>query len=374
MPLTLHLWLRAPLLALYCFLLRMQLYMPRFLRAVGKKRGTFRYSVVTAVYNAERWLPAFFTSLFCQRLDTERALEIICVDDGSSDRSAEVIKRWQKCYPSLIVYMRKDNAGAASARNLGLEAATGEWVTFMDADDFVHPGYFSAVDDYLKRFPDSATGMLICNYLMFNDWTGAYRNSHFLRHRFEKGEQRIDAGDTGSLVQVVTNSVFFPRLVLMQHGIRQKEDVRPTFEDGEMLLRYVPLIDGMFIGILPQAKYYHRRYKDGSSLTGKAYSSRKYYETPLALGCLRPLREMREVSGTVPLFAQMTVLHALSRYYQKIFAYDSYFQQLDANDKARFFALAREILTYITPEVIESADMPYAHPAFKDCMLKLYKK
>jgi hypothetical protein len=70
----------------------------------------------------------------------------------------------------------------------------------------------------------------------------------------------------------------------------------------------------------------------------------------------------------------MTALHALSRYFQKIFTNDPFFQQLDAKDKSRFFALVREILTYIKPEVIASADMPHAHPAFKNCMLKLYKK
>ncbi|MDR1660032.1 MAG: CDP-glycerol:glycerophosphate glycerophosphotransferase [Desulfovibrio sp.] len=373
MRLTAALWFRAPLLAFFCLVLRLQMLLPRPFRALGKKRGKRRYSAVTAVYNAGHWLPAYFTSLLCQTLDPETCLEIICVDDGSTDNSAALIQQWQRRYPNLIACIRKKNGGAAAARNLGLEHASGEWVTFIDADDFVHPGYFAAVDRFLDKPAEQPVGMLVCNYLKYLNRKGVYCNSHRLRYRFDRGERRIPADDTGAFVQVVTNSAFFLRRVLMEKGIRQKEDVRPTFEDGEMIMRYVPAIAGMSVGVLPLARYYHRQFDEPFSLTGLAYRSAAYYDAPLALGCLRPLREMA-AAGPVPLFAQMTVLYNISRYFQRVLGDAPVFRQLEEKARNRFFSHVREILAYITPEAIEKADFPSAHPSFTELALSLYKK
>ncbi len=370
-------WLRHPLTALLYAVLRLQRLLPRPLRTFGRRRSRRRYSVVTAVYNAAPWLSAYFTSLLCQTLDTEHRLEIICVDDGSTDASAAVIKGWQQRYPGVITYIRKENGGAASARNLGLEAATGEWVTFIDADDFVHPGYFAAVDAFLDAPANAPLGMVVCNYVMFAQKTGACRNTHPMRHRFDDGERRIPANDTGDFTHVVTNSAFFLRRVLMETGIRQKEDVRPTFEDGEMVIRYVLAIAdpayGMEIGILPRARYCHRQHPEVASLTQKAYQSPDYFEAPLALGCLRLLREIREQRGVVPLFAQMTAAYSLSQYFRRILDENAAFARLPEAAKKRFLDLVRDILEYIEPDTLEKAYFPAAPVSVVALLLGLYK-
>ena len=376
MPITLRFCITSPALALLCLLLRLQSMLPAPLRRLGKRRGRRRYSVITAVYNAERWLPDYFRSLFCQTIDVEGCLEIICVDDGSTDGSSKVIRRWQRRYPGVITYIHKKNGGPASARNMGIEKAAGEWVTFTDADDFLHPGYFAAVDACLASVRNNRAGLIVCRYLMYAQASGTYSNTHFLRHQFNKGEQRFPASRTGSFVQVVTNSAFFLRRAFKECNIRQREDVRPTFEDGEMVIRYVLALEkqGLDVCVLPQAKYYHRRAVGTVSLTQQAFHSASYYDAPLELGCLRLLREIREDLGKIPLFAQMTILHSVSRYFQRVLDGNPAFIELADSGKQHFFNLVHDILDFIDPEVIENAILPAAPQAFIALMLGLYKK
>lgn len=93
-----------------------------------------RVSVVLPVYNVERYLAACLDSLRSQSL---RDIEIICVDDGSTDRSPMLLEM-AAATDSRISIITKPNGGLSSARNVGLAAATGDYVMFVDSDDFLH--------------------------------------------------------------------------------------------------------------------------------------------------------------------------------------------------------------------------------------------
>uniref|UniRef100_UPI001F3516D2 glycosyltransferase n=1 Tax=Cronobacter sakazakii TaxID=28141 RepID=UPI001F3516D2 len=92
----------------------------------------YNYTVVSAVYNVGAFLDDYFESFIRQRLKFKKHIQLIMVDDGSTDNSAEIIKRWQKKYPNNITYIYQENAGQSSARNNGLQHVTTEWVTFID--------------------------------------------------------------------------------------------------------------------------------------------------------------------------------------------------------------------------------------------------
>ena len=88
-------------------------------------------SCIVPVFNGERYLAEALDSI---RHQTYRSLEIIVADDGSTDSTPQVLAH----YGELVRYVRQPNAGPASARNLGLSAAQGEFVAFLDADDVWH--------------------------------------------------------------------------------------------------------------------------------------------------------------------------------------------------------------------------------------------
>lgn len=88
-------------------------------------------SIVMPVYNAENYLPQALDSLLNQTL---KNIEIICVNDGSTDRSVEILEEYQK-KDSRIIVLQQENIGAGAARNYGMSIAKGEYLLFLDSDD-----------------------------------------------------------------------------------------------------------------------------------------------------------------------------------------------------------------------------------------------
>lgn len=103
-------------------------------------------SVVTPAYNSAEHLTHAIESVSLQR---RRVLSHIVIDDGSSDRTRELMSELQERHPHLI-YMRQCRAGAAKARNLGIEAAEGRYVAFLDSDDLWLPGKLDAQIHFME--------------------------------------------------------------------------------------------------------------------------------------------------------------------------------------------------------------------------------
>ena len=99
---------------------------------------TPQLSLVIAVYNGEKFLSAFFDSIKKQQLES---LEMIVVNDGSTDGSAEVIARYASEFAHFQV-INQANQGVAAARNTGLAVARGEYLAFPDIDDVIYPGMY----------------------------------------------------------------------------------------------------------------------------------------------------------------------------------------------------------------------------------------
>lgn len=108
-------------------------------------------SVIIPVYNAETFLSQCLDSILGQ---VNVSLEIICVNDGSTDDSLAILQKYAKNNRNITI-VDKPNSGAGDCRNVGLEHARGQYVHFMDADDWVVPGaYFSICETLKKQQPD----------------------------------------------------------------------------------------------------------------------------------------------------------------------------------------------------------------------------
>lgn len=98
-------------------------------------------SVIIPVYNIEKFLSACLDSVCSQTL---KDIEIICVDDGSTDSSLAILHRYKKQDERVIV-LTQQNQGAGAARNYGLSIAKGEYLAFLDSDDFLNRIYLKIV-------------------------------------------------------------------------------------------------------------------------------------------------------------------------------------------------------------------------------------
>lgn len=98
-----------------------------------------KVSVIIPVYNIEKYLRQCLESACTQTLEE---IQVIAVDDGSTDGSAAICRELMEKYPGKLEYYHKENGGSASARNLGLEHARGEYIGFIDSDDWVEPDMY----------------------------------------------------------------------------------------------------------------------------------------------------------------------------------------------------------------------------------------
>lgn len=105
-----------------------------------------KYSVIIPVYNAEKTLCRCVNSLLSEQYAD---MEILLINDGSSDSSGELCKAYAAEYQN-IHYIAKENGGVSTARNAGLDAAAGTYVVFVDSDDFVSPRFFALIDAALE--------------------------------------------------------------------------------------------------------------------------------------------------------------------------------------------------------------------------------
>jgi hypothetical protein len=131
-------------------------------------------TVIVPTYNSARFLREALDSILAQRLPPK---QIIVVDDGSTDDTAEVVAR---CKDRRIQYIRQEHAGAASARNAGLDAARGEYIAFLDADDRWKPIYLEMMHGYLSEDPTAAA--IFGNFTRFQDSTGQSLGDQFQRY------------------------------------------------------------------------------------------------------------------------------------------------------------------------------------------------
>lgn len=149
-------------------------------------------SIIIPCYNAAPWIAATIESALAQ---TWPEIEIIVVDDGSTDQSREVIKRYAG--PKVRTIFQK-NSGAAAARNAGLKPAQGDFIQFIDADDLISPGKISA---QIRLLTGHAPAIATCAWGRFTDRpeNAQFADSAVFRD-FNAVEFLVLAGDTGAMM------------------------------------------------------------------------------------------------------------------------------------------------------------------------------
>ena len=100
-----------------------------------------KISVIVPVYNVEKFIKRCLDSIINQ---TMRDLEIILVNDGSTDNSGKICDEYAQL-DNRITVIHKENGGLSSARNTGLDVATGEWIAFVDSDDYIEKNMYEVL-------------------------------------------------------------------------------------------------------------------------------------------------------------------------------------------------------------------------------------
>ena len=119
-------------------------------------------SVIVPIYNVEKYLPVCIESILNQ---TYHDIEVILIDDGSSDSCPQICREYKK-KDSRVKYIQKENGGQSSARNAGLDICQGDYISFIDGDDFIHPAMLETMHNIIKDKDDC---IVACNAKYYYD-------------------------------------------------------------------------------------------------------------------------------------------------------------------------------------------------------------
>ena len=118
------------------------------------KKNNPEVSVIIPVYNAENTIERCLNSVLSQTINS---IEIITINDCSTDNSLSILKKYEKKYKNLIVINNESNLGPAASRNKGLDIASGKYVGFVDSDDYIDNNMYQEMASYMNKETDLVT-------------------------------------------------------------------------------------------------------------------------------------------------------------------------------------------------------------------------
>lgn len=188
-----------------------------------------KVSVIVPAYNVENYIEKCLNSLVNQTLED---IEIIVVNDGSQDKTKEKILDFCNKYPQKVKYLEKENGGLSSARNFGMPYAVGEYVAFLDSDDYVELSMYEEMYNEAKR---ENFDMVECDFI----WE--YPN----KKRFDHGELAHSKKEMIVKNRVVAWNKLIKREVIEKAKIEFPMGLR--YEDVEFFYKLVPFLDKVSI-------------------------------------------------------------------------------------------------------------------------------
>lgn len=203
-----------------------------------------KVSIIVPIYNSETYLKKCIESLINQ---TYQNIEIILINDGSSDNSQEIIDEFVS-KDQRVKAFKKENSGVSDTRNIGISEAAGEFFLFVDSDDFIDLDY---VDKSVKYIEDNNLDYLKCSYIEKN---GAKENriNYYQNKIFTKNEIIVEISETDNFSSI--GGVFVKKGIIIDNNIRFSKD----YKFGEdMFFNYCVLVSSNKVGYLSTCNYYY---------------------------------------------------------------------------------------------------------------------
>ena len=251
-----------------------------------------KVSVIVPIYNVEKYMDKCIESLINQ---TIQEIEIILVNDGSTDNSGKIARKYQKQYPDKIIYLEKENGGLSDARNFGIPHASGEYIAFLDSDDYVELNTYEKMYEIAK---EENSDMVECDFYweypnkIKNDIGAIYNNQKEMLEKvrviawnkliskelldkikieFPKGYRYEDVEFTYKLVPYLKKVSFLKKPCI--HYIQRQDSIANTqnernkeiFEVLEHVIKYYKE-NGFYEEYKTQIEYVYTRYLLCSSL------------------------------------------------------------------------------------------------------------
>ena len=213
----------------------------------------YAVSVIVPVYNVEKYIKECLESLVNQTL---KNIEIIVVNDGSPDNSQSIIDEYTKKYPDKIKSYVKKNGGLSDARNYGIKKANGEYIAFVDSDDFVDVTMFEKMYNLARK---NNCQVAVCNLIKYSEKSNKYEANNFIKKNkvviIEEEQDFISSCRSFACNKIykkeLFNNIKFPK--------------GQVFEDSSII--YNILFESKKIVLTNEDLYYYRIHREGAITT-----------------------------------------------------------------------------------------------------------
>ncbi len=210
-----------------------------------------KISVVVAVYNAEKFLKKCIESILNQ---TYSNIEIILVNDFSADNSLSICNEYSSKYDNIITINNKRNFGVSAARNAGIDVSTGEYICFVDSDDYVEENYLERLYSYYQRF----NTVPICGFVYHDE----YNHCKPVDYTWSGGDELVSLGEAFRLndelyLTALWNKLFDNRLI-KKHNVRFDEEVSMG-EDLRFSVEYFKKTETEYVFAFSDTLYHYTK-------------------------------------------------------------------------------------------------------------------
>lgn len=215
---------------------------------------TKKVSIIIPVFNAERYLRECLDSVIGQ---TYENLEILCVDDGSSDCSFSILKEYERIDERIrLMKQEEESKTAALARNMGIEAATGVYLMFLDADDFFEK---NAIEESVKDIESSQADITIFNSYIYDTENKADKFGNSMMKEYAVLHEGVmEKGEINEHILDLSTFAPWNKLYVKRFIIDKKIRFRPVDPD-DMEFGFLCLAEAGRISIMNKRLVHYRR-------------------------------------------------------------------------------------------------------------------
>lgn len=299
----------------------------------------FKISVITPVYNAEEFLSQTLECLEGQTVGFSDNVQLILINDGSTDGSDAICRDFAERYPENAVYISKENGGVSSARNEGIRYIKGKYTIFLDSDDIWDRDAFRKISEFFDTHYDETD---VCSCRL--DYIGSFAyKEHPQNFKFSRGSRIVDLEkEPECICTPIGNSVFKSAAVEGREfdtGMRYCEDT--------LFLNKV-MAEKMKVGLIADAVFYYRKNAGGGNASLAIAETEDWYFYVPDSYYMQMIDFAIGKFGYVPRFLQETLIYDIKWRDYTPSIVDTFTEE----QKKEHIDLMRKVLSYIDDEVI----------------------
>lgn len=222
-----------------------------------------KVSIIVPVFNVEKYLKECLDSILAQSL---KEIEVICVDDGSTDKSPQILDRYQK-KDKRIKVIHKDNSGYGNTMNVGLDVATGRYIGIVESDDYIDKNMFKVLYEAAEV---NQVDLVKSDHYTFSSIGNKKNVSYKNICDSEFYNKVINAEEVPEVLHftMMNWTGIYKRDFIVENNIRHNETPGASFQDNGFWIQTIMLAKRMYF--INRAFYYYRQDNPNSSINNKA--------------------------------------------------------------------------------------------------------